>query len=477
MRFGTRPLLLGALALVSCSTNAVHFKPSFFAASTDVIDFGDQVSGTTAQRTVFFLNSGQRSIALSMPTGDTLGGAFVALLEKTTIDPNGDAVVRIAFSPSAVQPYSTTLTFPNDSGNEPAFVLTLKGNGTQGDPCAGLTCNTPPGGVCLDGMKARHYDPAGVCAAGKCTYSPIDQACANGCDTASGMCAGDPCIGVACNTPPKLACIDAGTSRNFNPQGLCAVGKCSYAPIDTPCSFGCNATTGACAADPCQGVTCQTPPNGCFLPQGTCMNGGCTYSVNNGAVCDDGNACTAGDACSQGACRGTPLSCATPPADVCADAMTLWKYPAGGSCMQSAGACNYPYQQVPCVYGCANGACQNDPCAGGCDDGNACTTDYCVQGVGCHHDFADGNACTTGSGDCPVGSCSSGICQVDQTQTCVAKIQQDLCGEVDVPGVCASNGTCVVQQPPPDFMCPECGMNVLCIKCSPVPGLELHFCL
>ena len=640
---------LVAVALAACSATTVHTAPALLTSSTDLIDFGAQVTGSTTQRTLFFLDKGDRPVKLADPKGDSLGGVFSVLLTKTSIDPLGDVVVRVVFTPPSVQSYTTTFTFGNDSENEPAFQVTLKGSGVKGDPCAGVSCNAPPPSVCLDAQKARHfnpvgtcgggncsyapsdetcangcdnskgacaeqpcqgvtcvqpprpvcadantsrnYDPSGTCANGGCHYSPIDTSCLHGCDGASGLCAGDSCIGVqctmpppatcasatisrgylgqgncangqcsyppvdvtcpsgcdaatgacassacdgvTCQTPPDPVCADANTSRGFNPAGTCAMGTCSYAPldvacpngcdqasglcagdpcigvdcttppdpqcltpdklrtfngqgrcahgqcaydpVDTGCTYGCDASANACAPDPCIGVTCTDPPNGCFFAQGKCDKGGCVYSVSDGVSCDDGDPCTDGDACRQGVCSGTPKTCAKPTMDACLDATTLVKYQAAGTC-DPAGVCEYPQSSVTCDFGCENGACKGNPCAGGCDDGNPCTTDTC-DATGCHHAYADGDSCTTGSGDCPQGVCNSGRCNVDPTQTCVAKIQQDLCGEQDVPGVCASNGKCVVAQPPPGFQCPQCGANALCIQCTPIPGIQLTFCL
>ena len=44
----------------------------------------------------------------------------------------------------------------------------------------------------------------------------------------------------------------------FAAPGQCVEGECSYASALTDCALGC--AQGACAGDPCEGVTCDQPP-------------------------------------------------------------------------------------------------------------------------------------------------------------------------------------------------------------------------
>src|SRR5687768_14332653 len=73
-------------------------------------------------------------------------------------------------------------------------------------------------------------------------------------------------------------------------------------PDAGPCPGGLCVT-----ADPaCGGVICDAPPSACHRALGTCRQGACTYEVETGAACNDGNACTDGDTClASGACAGT----------------------------------------------------------------------------------------------------------------------------------------------------------------------------
>ncbi len=91
---------------------------------------------------------------------------------------------------------------------------------------------------------------------------------------------------------------------------------------DDPC-----ASEGICAADgtctPLERVTCDEPPGPCFEPEGTCVDGACTYvPVEAGVACDDGVACTVGDTCDgEGTCQPGPTCPSDNPcmASVCED--------------------------------------------------------------------------------------------------------------------------------------------------------------
>ncbi len=79
--------------------------------------------------------------------------------------------------------------------------------------CAGaaLECNTPPASTCSDANTSVAYASAGTCGAGTCAYAPTSTACPNGCDATTGLCKGDPCASVTCATPPGACFLDTGT--------------------------------------------------------------------------------------------------------------------------------------------------------------------------------------------------------------------------------------------------------------------------
>jgi hypothetical protein len=123
------------------------------------------------------------------------------------------------------------------------------------DPCANITCVSPPGAVCTAASTLRTFAAAGTCTNGSCSYAPTDTACAFGC--ANGACQPDPCTAVVCNSPPATFCVDGDTLRRYASTGACSQGLCSYTPTDTLCPDGCSGS---------RCIIIITPP--CF-PAGT----------------------------------------------------------------------------------------------------------------------------------------------------------------------------------------------------------------
>jgi hypothetical protein len=313
--------------------------------------------------------------------------------------------------------------------------------------CEGVTCTTPPAAHC-EGGSLRAYEVPGRCDAGSCLYSSKLVPCAQGCE--QNACVGDPCAGVTCASPPASLCKDASTLRSFGAPGTCAGGSCTYAPKETTCPYGCEA--GQCKNDPCAGVSCTTPPAAnckdastlrSFSSPGSCAGGSCTYALKE-LTCPYG--CEAGQ-CKNDPCAG--VSCSTPPATHCADATTLRSFAASGSC--AGGSCSYAPTDTVCPAGCdaASASCKTDPCAG-----KSCTTpppNSCVDastariygvpgscsGGTCSYSYTDQlcpNGCVGGSCQAPV--CGSASCNQPPPATC--KSAQEL--EESAPlGTCVSN--------------------------------------
>jgi len=160
----------------------------------------------------------------------------------------------------------------------------------KADPCVGVTCNHPMPNACDDPTHLRAYNTIGTCAAGNCSYASQVIAC--NCVNAS--CAVDPCANVTCTSPPGAVCSATNTQRTFASTGTCTDGSCSYAPTDTACPFGC--ANGACQSDPCAPVVCNSPPAAVCLDTdtlrryaatGTCSQGLCSYAPSD-ISCLDG---------------------------------------------------------------------------------------------------------------------------------------------------------------------------------------------
>lgn len=284
------------------------------------------------------------------------------------------------------------------------------------DPCIGIVCDQPP--------TSCHVEP-GVCAAGSCVYSlePPGAGCDDGdpctsVDTcsAAGACAGTPLL---CNAPPLPFCSDASTSHQFDVNGTCSNGNCTYTSTDAPCSLGCDSTTGLCRGDPCATALCDQPPSQCYQAQGSCSGGICSYPLKPvGSDCDDGNLCTQSDSCSAaGVCSGAAVVCNSPPASTCVDSSTSRVFVAVGACSATTGECAYSFTDTTCTGGCdaGSGRCTGDPCAS--------------------------KTCTTPPGACffSVGSCSAGDCVYTPRPSTERCDDGNPCTDGDA---CDGNGAC-----------------------------------
>lgn len=320
---------------------------------------------------------------------------------------------------------------------------------TEGDQCDGaghcagssLVCNTPPNDRC--------YEPTGACHAGECEYpqKAVSALCNDGnpCTVDETCDAAAQCVGIPKDcVPPATTCV-AGNSRSYS-GGVCRIdnGECEFATSDTPCPYGCDSATGLCKNNPCLGVTCTTPPNSqCYETNGTCTDGTCGYPTRNpGTGCDDGDPCTTGDICgATQECSGVPISCTTPPNTQCWAATGTC---AGGECTYVARdtgtscddgnactdadactedhacsgtsrVCNTP-PNAQCYE--ASGTCSVGECtyipksvSTVCDDGNACTeNDVCSATQAC---AGTGKVCTP-----PAPTCEDGVSRVPANGTC-----------------------------------------------------------
>ncbi|MBL90445.1 MAG: hypothetical protein CMH56_01345 [Myxococcales bacterium] len=292
-----------------------------------------------------------------------------------------------------------------------------------------------------------------------------------------GQCIPGECVKDADCLPLAPTCMTSTVSL-LRPLGECSDEYlCVYTSIEEECEYGCNFDTGACVTDPCEGVTCQEPPNPCFGSQGWCENGACLYPPRNDLMCDDGNACTRDDVCSEGVCLGELQECAFAPPDDCVGDMVLRSFiPGTGVCDSATGLCDYQYEDLTCEVGCgmvaptANDAgpelpstpstlssdgglgdagphseptaepvlgptaqCLPDLCVDvDCDDGNPCTTDTCDSRTGiCSHEGLNNQSlCLTGEDQCGEGRCIQGQCVSFDGRSCTR------------PGRC-TEGTCV----------------------------------
>src|SRR5262245_38635930 len=109
--------------------------------------------------------------------------------------------------------------------------------------------------ACTDARRTSVPDGAmssgdGGTSARRDSGPPSDGGTQPGVDSGGGECG-------ACADPPASVCFDADTLRIYDSVGSCVDGRCAYGFRDQAC-------TNCPNCDPCAGVTCATPPNGCF---------------------------------------------------------------------------------------------------------------------------------------------------------------------------------------------------------------------
>jgi hypothetical protein len=194
-------------------------------------------------------------------------------------------------------------------------------------------------------------DPGGVC--------PPGYACQNNVCRGTGQNDGGACTAQDCNVPPASQCQDANTRRTFT-AGSCntLTGQCVWTAQDTTCAMGCAA--GVCIGDPCNSISCTTPPAATCLNSttlrvfgnaGTCSGGTCSYPTTD-TTCTNG--CVNGACVNQNLCNG--VTCNMPPAPSCSGANRI-TYASPGTCNPGTGQCSYTQNSTNCPGGCTNGAC------------------------------------------------------------------------------------------------------------------------
>lgn len=211
------------------------------------------------------------------------------------------------------------------------------------DPCAGVTCTTPPAPTCIGNVSSTAA-PTGTCVPnagiGECHYNGTLTDCTltgNTCDGATGLCTTtNACTGVTCTTPPAASCTGS-VATSYATTGTCdvATGNCNYTATTTDCALTgqtCDGATGTCtgAIDPCIGVSCTTPPAAScagdvattYASPGTCDG------TSGSAVCNytpTTTDCTAtSQVCQAGACTtvSTPAPWARTQTEVVTDVPT-----------------------------------------------------------------------------------------------------------------------------------------------------------
>ena len=154
-----------------------------------------------------------------------------------------------------------------------------------------MTCTTPPADTC-DGNTALTYAQTGTCSDGNCAYDETAADCGDAATCVSGVCVpnGDPCENVVCEEPPMDYCI-LNNAITYPQVGVCNDGDCTYEATTTACEANTTCTAGICVpnSDPCETMTCDTPPEAIcqgqtaitYADTGICADGTCSYEATD----------------------------------------------------------------------------------------------------------------------------------------------------------------------------------------------------
>lgn len=344
------------------------------------------------------------------------------------------------------------------------------------------------GKACVGSSLCSEFacDGAGNCAAGAPVACPGGPCRVGMCQPATGQCAQVPMAGgIACtdNNPCTIKDLCDGNGSCVGGQlqpcvgSLCAPQACSPATgtcVATAALIGsaCEDGNPCTLADTCDGkgscaagvpVECGSGP--CWTGVCQAASGACVALAKAATTsCDDGVACTAGDSCIDGQCQGGPWTCACQVSGDCDDGNPCTTaFCVQGSCVQAALA-------APCSDGsaCTTGdSCVAGQCLPGaataCDDGNTCTADSCLAASGAcafvplsELACGDGDLCTVAD-SCWAGSCKAGpakLCEATapcQSASCAS--QSGACATVDLSGPCTGTDACLVGQTCQDGQC------------------------
>ncbi|MCA9671731.1 MAG: hypothetical protein KC503_39300 [Myxococcales bacterium] len=173
-------------------------------------------------------------------------------------------------------------------------------NGT----CSGsqIVCNTPPSNTCKDANTLTVFTAPGSCnSQGSCAYASADVTCPFGCDGATGTCKGDPCATVTCDSPPNTQCystpgICSGGNCTYLPKSgvtcddnnpCTHTDVCNSAGQCAGTSYSCSDSL-VCTTDTCDGN------GGCTFPV---AQGSCLLTINYVKTCFQSGAQKSGNAC------------------------------------------------------------------------------------------------------------------------------------------------------------------------------------
>lgn len=304
--------------------------------------------------------------------------------------------------------------------------------------CGTRTCSA--GGVCGNDFapvgKALATQVAGDCHTLQCDGNGTAVSVVNGADVPvdANLCTDNLCTLGTPSNPNSAANTACGGGKICNGAGTCV--QCLSAA-------GCPGSDTFCGVRTCTASACGMSFTSAGTPTPTQTTGDChqnrctgsgaeTNAVDDSDVKIDGNECT-DDLCTAGTpsnpnraaratCNGGGGKVFCNGAGVCVQCTMISDCPlppeplcAARTC--SAGACGFSYTANGTAVGTQiPGDCHENQCNGSgaltsavsnsdADDGNACTTDLCNNGVPSHTKVADGTNCGGGK------KCANGVCQ------------------------------------------------------------------
>ncbi|HET7540235.1 MAG TPA: putative collagen-binding domain-containing protein [Polyangiaceae bacterium] len=123
---------------------------------------------------------------IDLPAGSYWLAYFASDNQLGFVKSPGNSNSKSISQPYGVMP-ATFATNPSSSGSHWSLYATLDAQGAPAsDPCAGVSCASPPAAVCQSTSVRRSYSLPGTCNNGSCSYAPVDQTCPGQCQ--NGVC-------------------------------------------------------------------------------------------------------------------------------------------------------------------------------------------------------------------------------------------------------------------------------------------------
>ncbi|MFA4819454.1 MAG: Ig-like domain-containing protein [Candidatus Aenigmatarchaeota archaeon] len=337
---------------------------------------------------------------------------------------------------------------------------------------SGWSCPKYPdgsgGGDCACIATSRTCNYAGVFEHySNCGGKQVIDTCQFGC--LDGKCNPDPCAGVTCNSPPASYC--SGTSVvYYNSPGTCSGGSCGYLTGSYGCpTSGCSGSyrqAGGCSGGSCylnSVENCGSDYWGCsdsetraYRSQG-CSGGNCYGSWSQPQNCNNNNYCSNSGV--------TYPTCTNSDTAVTRQNRVYNDYGcSGGNCylasQYASGSCP-PVDTSPVTCSNSNGWVNVGAPYSACNLGSACTAQnqeyrsYGCSSGSCTYSVTNTQTIYSGCSSCPSsgcsgdtryysGTCSGGSCTYGGSQDCNVN---NYCGNSGSPySVCSSSNIVVTRQ-------------------------------